>query len=49
MTAVNVRKELIDALRLDLVGPDQGPGTPNEFLPQAPSRWYGSFGKNCNI
>jgi len=40
MTPVDVRKQLIEALRLDLVGPDCGLGTPNEVLPQAPSRWY---------
>lgn len=40
MNAVNVRKQLIDALRLDLVGPGQELGVPNEVLPQAPSRWY---------
>jgi hypothetical protein len=40
MKSVEVRKQLIDALRLDLVGPDQGLGTPTEVLPQAPSRWY---------
>jgi hypothetical protein len=30
----------MDALRLDLVGPDRGLGTPDEVLPQPPSRWY---------
>jgi hypothetical protein len=40
MTAVEVRRQLVDALRLDLVGPDRELGTPNEVLPQAPSRWY---------
>jgi hypothetical protein len=40
MTAVQVRQQLIDAIRLDLVGPDQGLGTLNEVLSQAPSRWY---------
>jgi len=40
MTPVDIRKQLIDALRLDLVGPDLALGTPNEVLPQAPSRWY---------
>src|ERR1039458_7363595 len=40
MTSVEVREELIHALRLDLIGP--GPGQPqeSEILPQAPSRWY---------
>ena len=40
MTPVDVRKQLIEALRLDLVGPECGLGTPTEVLPQAPSRWY---------
>src|SRR5712692_5384549 len=40
MTAVDVRQQLVDALRLDLVGPDRALGTPTEVLPQAPSRWY---------
>src|SRR5438105_7726364 len=40
MNPVDVRKQLIEALRLDLVGPDCGLGTPTEVLPQAPSRWY---------
>jgi hypothetical protein len=42
MKSVDVRKELVDALRLDLIGPCQvrNLGTPGEVLPQAPSRWY---------
>lgn len=40
MKSTDVRSELIDALRLDLVGPMGTLGTPNESLPQAPSRWY---------
>jgi hypothetical protein len=42
MTPVEVRSQLVDALRLDLVGPDpaRGLGTPDEILPQPPSRWY---------
>ena len=39
-TSSEVRSRLIDALRLDLVGPMGSLGTPNETLPQAPSRWY---------
>ena len=39
-TALDVREELINALRLDLVGPMGSLGTSNETLPQAPSRWY---------
>jgi hypothetical protein len=40
MKSVEVREDLISALRLDLIGP--GPGHPHESetLPQAPSRWY---------
>ncbi|MHB8900292.1 MAG: hypothetical protein ACYC6Y_16200 [Thermoguttaceae bacterium] len=34
------RKELIDALQLDLSGPNGLLGEPRETLPQAPSRWY---------
>jgi hypothetical protein len=40
MTPNEVRSELVDALRLDLVGPDARLGSPDEVLPQAPSRWY---------
>ena len=40
MKSTEVRSELIDALRLDLVGPMGTLGTPNESLPQAPARWY---------
>lgn len=39
-TSSEVRSRLIDALRLDLVGPMGSLGTPKETLPQAPSRWY---------
>jgi hypothetical protein len=40
MTSVGVRSKLVNALRLDLVGPSDSSGDPNEVLPQAPSRWY---------
>ena len=40
MEPVEVRGKLVDALRLDLVGPDEGLGDPHEALPTAPSRWY---------
>jgi len=40
MNPVEVRRELADALKLDLVGPSERLGSPNEVLPQAPSRWY---------
>jgi hypothetical protein len=40
MTPAEVRSKLVDALRLDLVGPDGRLGFETEVLPQAPSRWY---------
>jgi hypothetical protein len=40
MTSVQVRSKLIDALKLDLVGPESDLGDLAEVLPQAPSRWY---------
>lgn len=38
--SVTVRDHLVDALRLDLIGPAEGLGDPAEVLPQSPSRWY---------
>lgn len=35
-----VRSELVEALRLDLVGPDNDHVFANELLPEPPSRWY---------
>ncbi|MFA6241470.1 MAG: DISARM system helicase DrmA [Candidatus Hydrogenedentales bacterium] len=40
MNSVEIRAKLGDALRLDLVGPDNGTPLEGEVLPQAPSRWY---------
>ena len=40
MTPVEVRRGLVDALKLDLVGPDNGSDLEAEVLTQAPSRWY---------
>src|SRR5262249_25633812 len=40
MLPVEVRKSLTDALKLDLVGPEDGLGNPAELLPEPPSRWY---------
>lgn len=40
MQSVDVRTQLLDALRLDLIGPCNGLGDPQETLPQSPSRWY---------
>ncbi len=37
---VDVRNQLVAALKLDLVGPDNGTDLEGEVLPQAPSRWY---------
>lgn len=34
------RTHLVNALHLDLVGPQEGLGSAVEVLPQAPSRWY---------
>jgi len=47
MNAVGVRAQLIEALRLDLIGPGEVFGDANrvlgdiaEILPQRPSTWY---------
>lgn len=47
MTPVDVRSQLVDARRLDLVGPGEacgadgaGLGDAAEILPQRPSAWY---------
>ncbi len=40
MKPVEVRGQLVEALRLDLVGPDNGSGLEAEVLSQALSRWY---------
>jgi hypothetical protein len=40
MTPVDVRRDLVDALKLDLIGPENGSDLEAEVLPQAPSRWY---------
>ena len=40
MTPVEVPPGLVDALRLDLVGPENGSELESEVLNQAPSRWY---------
>jgi hypothetical protein len=36
----DVRSRLVEALRLDLIGPENGSELESEALPQAPSRWY---------
>jgi hypothetical protein len=38
--SVSVRAELVEALRLDLIGPSNDHAFVNELLPEAPSRWY---------
>ncbi|MGA2500838.1 MAG: helicase, partial [Tepidisphaeraceae bacterium] len=40
MTSVEIRRQLVEALRLDLIGPGGGLGKSDEILPQSPSRWY---------
>ena len=40
MAPLQIRKQMTDALRLDLVGPEDGLGSPDEILPEPPSRWY---------
>ena len=40
MTSPEVRSELVEALKLDLVGPDHDHAFAHELLPDAPSRWY---------
>src|SRR4051794_34635600 len=40
MTPVEVRSQLVEALRLDLIGPEDGSELEAEVLPQSPSRWY---------
>jgi hypothetical protein len=40
MTSSEVRSQLVEALRLDLVGPDNAHAFAHELLPDAPSRWY---------
>lgn len=39
-TSQTVRSELVEALRLDLVGPDNDHPCARELLPEPPSRWY---------
>lgn len=39
-SSVQVREGLVEALNLDLIGPENGSDLAAEILPQAPSRWY---------
>ena len=40
MESVEVREKLVEALRLDLVGPGAHTALQDEVIPQEPSRWY---------
>lgn len=40
MNSTTVRGELVEALRLDLVGPSNDHAFAHELLPQSPRRWY---------
>src|SRR5688572_17281752 len=40
MNSPEIRSKLIEALRLDLVGPWPGHPFANELLPENPTRWY---------
>ena len=40
MTSKEVRATLVDALKLDLVGPWPRHAFANELLPENPTRWY---------
>ena len=37
---LEVRRDLVDALQIDLIGPTGPLGNHKEILPQTPSRWY---------
>lgn len=40
MQSLEVRADLVEALRLDIVGPHNNHAFANELLPESPSRWY---------
>lgn len=40
MSSSEVRNRLVDALKLDLVGPWPGHAFERELLPENPTRWY---------
>src|SRR5260370_37607211 len=40
MTSAEIRDGLVEALELDLIGPEPGRQHENETLPIPPSRWY---------
>ena len=39
-TSAEIRSKLVEALKLDLVGPDNAHPFAHEILPQSPRRWY---------
>jgi hypothetical protein len=39
-TSVDVRRTLVDTVRLDLVGPNNDHAFAHELLPESPTRWY---------
>lgn len=39
-TSTSVRQSIMDAIRLDLIGPDNRHAFARELLPESPSRWY---------
>ena len=39
-TSADIRAELVEALKLDLVGPDNDHAFAHELLPESPRRWY---------
>jgi hypothetical protein len=40
MDSSEIRQNLVETLRLDLVGPDNDHAFANELLPESPTRWY---------
>ena len=40
MTTNQIRSEVVDALRLDLIGPDNDHAFAHELHPDSPSQWY---------
>ena len=40
MTSSEIRSEVVQALGLDLVGPDNDHAFAHELLPEIPSHWY---------
>lgn len=40
LTSLEVRRTLVDTLRLDLIGPENDHAFAGELLPESPTRWY---------